>query len=866
MSSDASSRGSVSNHLRSRTPSDSSDRTPNVDRFRANSFDVDLESDSFPRRRNSSRSSDAGSWASAAELKRRESSSQRDLVGATSIVPFVPRLIDEDIGDLKFDEPEVEIEHADMPFGVPGPTPYHVDFLGPSRTSVETLAYTLHYCDAPSSIEARVPTLSERPWFAPAGFLCVYESFFTECDLTFPIPGFLLEYVARREMALSQLSVAAIRNAIGLVRLANRCGVVVRSSHYEEVTKIKSLSKKKPGLHYVQSSTTPKLVDEAKRKTNDWSAGYFFVRISAESVGDVRIPIYTGWKISPARFPTIFDPFPEQLKKDLEKIRAEGTYIWPSTNKVARRPSRNPSRGRQGSSRRGSVCQSSKVSALQKSGRKAMGKFDLSVVPDYASRYKEKRPATETPVAKPSRSEERQMREAVKKSLLDQGGRQAFQAGSSRPLSPNSERVKKNEIVAARLTQQAGGGDRVAILPPGDDSRAVGARSGSVEPLTRKRPADTGARPIAQKRPRVADHRWSYRYVDRDVPFTFNADACAALFCEMGHGPGSFPLIEDLRERDAYTEAAKKSCEATFAVNRMVHLYERRVRRLSTENPNSNDYQATIAAEKERVDQVSRELGVVKDEAMKLREKVNLLDHHRNGLIAERDRLSAEVEAEKARYDELAVILRSKKARLRERRAEYGEYCRGKVLAKMARLFQALLTRLQAHVEDTRAAQPTLLLYNQPVDNLGFLKALVEDGEVVIKSEGTFSKIEADVAQYRADLAAFDVTELEDGDFDAYTLFADRDEVIENLQYAASAASGREGVGDDEVEEDAVDQDTQQEVAVGAREAGAELHDGGGLETEATGAERAGDGQEAPRVATPLAQVVQDGEDVDIEG
>ncbi|XP_020881843.1 meiosis-specific protein ASY2-like [Arabidopsis lyrata subsp. lyrata] len=866
MSSDASSRGSISDHFRSRTSSDSSGRISSVDRFRANSFDDDLESHSSPHRQNSSRSSDAGSSILAAELQRRDSPSQRDLVGATSIVPFVPSLRDEDIGDVKFDDLEAEPELVEMPFGVPGPSPYHVDFLGPTRTSFETLAYTLHYCDAPSSIETRIPALSEQPWSAPAGFLCVYESFFTECDLTFPIPGFLLEYVARREMALSQLSVAAIRNAVGLVRLASRCGVVVRSSHYEEVTKIKSLSKKKPGLYYVQSSTTPKLVDEAKSKTSDWSAGYFFVRISAESVEDVRIPIYTGWKISPARFPTIFDPFPEQLKKDLEKIRAEGTYIWPSTNKVARRPSRNPSRGRRGSSRRGPIRQSSKVSAPSKPGRKAMGKFDLSVVPDYASRYKEKRPATETPVAKPTRSEERQMREALKKSLLDQGGRHAFQAGSSRPLSPNSERVKKNEVLAARLTQQAGEGDRAVILPPSDDLRAVGARSGSVEPLNRKRPADTGARPIAQKRPRVADHRWSYRYVDRDVPFTSNADACAALFREMGHGPGSFPLIEDLRERDAYTEAARKSCEATFAMNRMVHLYERRVRRLSTENPNSSDYQAAIAAEKERVEQVSRELGAVKDEAVKLREKVNLLDHHRNGLIAERNRLSAEVEAEKARYDELAVILRSEKARLRERRAEYGEYCRGKALAKMARLFQARLTRLQAHVEDTRAAQPTLLLYNQAVGNLGFLKALVEDGEVVIKSEETLSRVEADVAQYRADLAAFDVTELQDGDFDAYTLFADRNEVTENLQYAASAASGRDFVGGDEVEEDAVDQDTQQEVAVEARETGAELQDGGGFGTEAIGAEQTGDGQEVPRVATPLAQVVQDGEDIDIEG
>ncbi|KAG7552775.1 hypothetical protein ISN45_Aa06g033620 [Arabidopsis thaliana x Arabidopsis arenosa] len=837
MSSDASSRGSVSDHLRSRTSSDSSGRTPNVDRFRGRSLDDDLESNSSPRRRSSSRSSDAGSSVSVTELRRRESYSQRDLVGATSIVPFVPRLIDEDIGDVKLDEPEVEIEHADMPFGVPGPTPYHVDFLGPTWTSVETLAYTLRYCNASSSIEARVPTPSERPWSAPAGFLCVYESFFTECGLTFPIPGFLLEYVARREMALSQLSVAAIRNAIGLVRLASRCGVVVRLSHYEEMTKIKSLSKKKPGLHYVQSSTTPKLVDEAKSKTNDWSAGYFFVRISAESVEDVGIPSYTGWKISPARFPTIFDPFPEQLKKDLAKIRAEGTYIWPSVNKVARRPSRNSSRGRRGSYRQGSARQSSKVSVRQKPGRKAMGKFNVNVVPEYASRQKEKRPAIEDPAPKPSHSEERDVREALKKSLLDQGGRHAFQAGSSRPLSPNSERAKKNEILAARLAQQAGGVDQVGIPPSGGGSQAIVTGGGPVEPTARKRAADAEVRPVASKRPRVADHRWSYRYNDRDVPFVSNADACAGLFCEMGHGPGSFPALDELRERDAYTEAARKSCEAAFALNRMVHLYERRVRRLSTENPNSNDFQAAIAAEKEKVELVSRDLSVVKDEAAKLREKVNILDHHRNGLIAERNRLSAEVEKEKVRYDELAAYTRSERARLRDRRAEYGEYCRGKALAKMARLFQARLTRLKAHVEDTQAVQPTLLLYNQAVGNLGFLKALMESGEVVVQSGETLSKLEADVEQYKAELEAFDVTDLEDGDFDAYTLFADRDEVTENLQYVASAASGREGIQDDEADgDDAVDQSTQPEVAAEAQEARATAQDGDGPETEVVNA------------------------------
>ncbi|CAD5315520.1 unnamed protein product [Arabidopsis thaliana] len=137
------------------------------------------------------------------------------------------------------------------------------------------------------------------------------------------------------------------------------------------------------------------------------------ISISEDSVEDLRIPNYRGWKVSPVRYPKFLDPFPDQLKVDLDKIRAEG--------------------------------------------RKIMGKFNLDVVPDYSQRYKEKRPASETPTPNPSRSEERQTREATKKSLLDKGGRHSQQAGSSRPLSPASERAKRDEMVNSRASRQVGG-------------------------------------------------------------------------------------------------------------------------------------------------------------------------------------------------------------------------------------------------------------------------------------------------------------------------------------------------------------------------------------------------------------------------
>ena len=75
--------------------------------------------------------------------------------------------------------------------------------------------------------------------------------------------------------------------------------MTIRRAHYEEMTYFKSAGKLRPGLFYVQSTGIPKLVDEAKARTYAWMRGYFFVKISPESVEDVKIANYTGWKISP---------------------------------------------------------------------------------------------------------------------------------------------------------------------------------------------------------------------------------------------------------------------------------------------------------------------------------------------------------------------------------------------------------------------------------------------------------------------------------------------------------------------------------------------------------------------------------------
>ena len=78
-----------------------------------------------------------------------------------------------------------------------------------------------------------------------------------------------------------------------------------------------------------------------------------------------------------------------------------------------------------------------------------MGRKNLDALPDYSQRVRGKHPAVDPP--KPSAFEEQELELAKQRSLLDQGGRHAFQAGPSRPLSPNSEKEKKREATLARL-------------------------------------------------------------------------------------------------------------------------------------------------------------------------------------------------------------------------------------------------------------------------------------------------------------------------------------------------------------------------------------------------------------------------------
>lgn len=128
-----------------------------------------------------------------------------------------------------------------------------------------------------------MPNSSQRPWDAPEGFLCLYESYFKDSGLWFPLPKLFVNYCFRRKIAISQLSHAAVRNIVGILTLAAELRVEVDTQSFEEMATIKRVPNNLCRL-YVGKKSKFNLLTGFTSKFDHWERSYFFVKINEDSV------------------------------------------------------------------------------------------------------------------------------------------------------------------------------------------------------------------------------------------------------------------------------------------------------------------------------------------------------------------------------------------------------------------------------------------------------------------------------------------------------------------------------------------------------------------------------------------------------
>ena len=284
---------SVASYIRERTPSDlSGKKSPSIGWSEESS------------RRSVGSSTHRGNSAEvpSSGIDRREISAIRDRVPSSSRVPtVVPCLrVNTDSDGAGNRYADDERESADENVSGESRKNEMVD-LGPTTSTRESVGQTTDFCLLPGPLTIRIPRDTDRPSDCPEGFICLFEGFFTETGLRFPIPDFLMRFCRNRQIAISQLTVASIRTAACLQMLCARCGIPLSVELMEELTSFSKVPHKL-GQHYISSVRGFKILENEPSKTRDWLGGYFYAKVDRNLVEDPSVEFRTEWNLDYGRF------------------------------------------------------------------------------------------------------------------------------------------------------------------------------------------------------------------------------------------------------------------------------------------------------------------------------------------------------------------------------------------------------------------------------------------------------------------------------------------------------------------------------------------------------------------------------------
>ncbi|XP_019091860.1 PREDICTED: uncharacterized protein At3g60930, chloroplastic-like isoform X1 [Camelina sativa] len=595
----------------------------------------------------------------------------------------------------------------------------------------------MRWCKMPEGLVFRVPEPHERPWTPPAGFIALYEHYFTDCGLWFPLPEFLTCYCARRKIAISQLSVGGIRNAAGLAILGTDCGVEVDVHFLEEATRFTKV-RGSPGYFYTSAKSGYQIVTGAEKKIRHWQRYFFFVKLDETSVDNLDMFYATEWNMVPGSFAVsypylliFFDwlltlilfllllaepvvrlrAHPPGFFDNLRKIRARGAIDWPSITQRSRLP------------------------------RLGMGKVNTRL-PRYADQFKKavdagsSSRAADTEVVDPSADGDVDLRVA--------GDLRSAEVAATRA----DKRAAKVPAVVPRAQKSRGEASDALAIVAADSGRPTPSRKrashGEVvapDPESSKRSRRDG---IPRDTTEI-DDSFSFSYKTKDELFINNATACGELASKVRGSFDPLPSVGSLYDPELYRSWARKHFQDGGGVKRMVVSYERRIAELEKQLADSRTSEPSRRSAEELRQDLDKERGVSA-----------VLTKQTAGFRKQVADLKASLNASRSRLEQFEVDHAFQKAQLQAERhgidVEVADY-------------KSRIERMRRHIIDNRAAQESLLTLSQVSGTYDCLQELVKSGTVIPSK--TLLGLEADVKMWEDKVLGFDIADVLDSDLEA---------------------------------------------------------------------------------------------------
>ncbi|KAF8095622.1 hypothetical protein N665_0328s0002 [Sinapis alba] len=401
----------------------------------------------------------------------------------------------------------------------------------PTRSSFKSVRRLIFQTNPPPGFSFLIPAEHQRPWTPPAGYATVYESWFTNCSLWWPLPEFLTTYCHRRKIALGQYTANRIRIMVTLTVLAAELGITMSVRLFEELT-MPSITGR-TGFFYGKMVPKYNVITGKPSKVNFWNHRYFYVKINEASFEDPSIVLNGYFNANIDRLSKWSQGGTESFLEEVEAIRTLSHQHWPDISEARI----------QAALKRVSKADDQTEIQSQNRGRR-MGKLNLSTLPSYADS-----------IGTPENGRGSSVVSRPAKRKRDSGVRDA------------SQRVRSNRSSPVGPEGHLGLGEMERETP------LVGEPS--IVPVNKIEAPVPTVMPIEENRAESAPSA-------EDVPIIEDHEAPARMFRQIKLKKRGMPELDQLHQDSRYREMAR-ACAIFFGkANLMVRDYEMKLRAQET--------------------------------------------------------------------------------------------------------------------------------------------------------------------------------------------------------------------------------------------------------------------------------------------
>ncbi|KFK22602.1 hypothetical protein AALP_AAs59053U000100 [Arabis alpina] len=190
---------------------------------------------------------------------------------------------------------------------------------GSSLTKEKSLRLLRRKCGISEEIMLVAPTPADRADAPPAGYMTLFENYFDQCLLWFPLPRFLMLYLAVHGVSLAQINPRGIRHLLGIYVLSRECGVDISTENLSYLTDFRTRGLSEELKHSVINSSGMALIAGFPSKDDHFEYRFFFAEISERTVeADYIDLVKTRWerRVKPA-MPKVSKEFLAAMHKEL---------------------------------------------------------------------------------------------------------------------------------------------------------------------------------------------------------------------------------------------------------------------------------------------------------------------------------------------------------------------------------------------------------------------------------------------------------------------------------------------------------------------------------------------------------------------